>query len=63
MSDSDAIAAADKAIKNQGGGSSESDALEAIQAQYNVPKGKYGGYFANGGYVHGDAMYPFFFFT
>lgn len=39
------------------------NAMDVINAQYNVPSGtgmKYGG-FANGGFVYGDSIYPFFF--
>lgn len=63
MDDAAAVQAADKAYKNQTSGGAEDDGLEAIQAQYSIPK-KFGGqHFANGGFVYGDAMYPFFFFT
>ena len=39
------------------------NAMDVINAQYNVPSGtgmRYGG-FANGGFVYGDSIYPFFF--
>ena len=52
--------------KDRAGAQTTNDnAMDVINAQYNVPSGtgmRYGG-FAHGGFVHGDAMYPFFFFT
>lgn len=39
------------------------NAMDVINAQYNVPSGtgmRYGG-FANGGFVYGDSIFPFFF--
>jgi hypothetical protein len=39
------------------------NAMDVVNAQYNVPSGtqmRYGG-FVNGGFVYGDSMYPFFF--
>jgi hypothetical protein len=39
------------------------NAMDIINAQYNVPSGtgmRYGG-FANGGFVYGDSIFPFFF--
>jgi hypothetical protein len=44
-----------------GTSSNSSNDLDIITAQYNVPEGKYGGYFANGGFVYGDSIYPFFY--
>ena len=45
--------------------SSNDNALDVINAQYNVPSGEQMTYgrFANGGFVYGDSMYPFFLFT
>jgi len=42
---------------------SNDNAMDVINAQYNIPSGtqmRYGG-FANGGFVYGDSIYPFFF--
>ena len=41
----------------------DDNAMDVINAQYNVPSGtgmRYGG-FANGGFVYGDSIFPFFF--
>ena len=35
--------------------------LEALQQQYNVPQGKFGGRMKNGGFVYGDMVFPFLF--
>ena len=50
--------------KDRAGTQTTSDnAMDVVNAQYNVPSGtqmRYGG-FANGGFVYGDSIYPFFF--
>ena len=41
----------------------DDNAMDIVNAQYNVPSGtgmRYGG-FANGGFVYGDSIFPFFF--
>jgi hypothetical protein len=50
--------------KDRAGSQTTNDnAMDIVNAQYNVPSGtgmRYGG-FANGGFVYGDSIFPFFF--
>ena len=60
FNNTEAIAAAEKAYKNQSSNTSD-DALDVINAQYGIPQtqGKYGGYMQEGGFVYADSIYPF----
>jgi hypothetical protein len=61
FNNTEAIAAAEKAYKNQSGSTADDDALAVINAQYGVPQQKYGGYMDEGGFVYADSIYPFTF--